>query len=94
VKRFWAFSKRPTKTRKPAINIFLKSKKFQKLINHGVVKDRTELAQIEDFTRARLTQILNLLNLAPEIQDYLSGLTDEFLLRYFTERRLRKITSE
>jgi hypothetical protein len=46
------------------------------------------------MTRARVTQILNILKLAPEIQDYRSGLTDESLLRYFTERRLRQITSE
>ena len=38
--------------------------------------------------------MLNLLKLVPQIQDYLSGLTDESLLRFFTERRLRKITSE
>lgn len=59
-----------------------------------MVKNRAELAQKEGITRARVTQILNLLKLAPEIQDYLSGLTDESLLKYFTERRLRQITSE
>lgn len=33
----------------------------------------------------------NLLKIAPKIGEYLTSLTDESLLRFFTERRLRKI---
>lgn len=38
-----------------------------------------------------MTQILNLLNLAPQIREYLNSLKDPSLIRYFTERRLRAI---
>jgi hypothetical protein len=55
----------PTKARKPAVNIFLKAKHYQKLIKQGVVKNKSELAKKEGVSRARITQILNLLKLAP-----------------------------
>jgi hypothetical protein len=42
-------------------------------------------------TRARITQILNLLKLAPEIQEYLINMKNEAEIRFFTERRLRQI---
>jgi hypothetical protein len=77
-----------------AASAVLKAKHFQELIKQELVKNRTELAKKGGLTRARVTQILNLLKLAPEIQDCLSGLTDESVLRYFTERRLRGISTE
>jgi len=40
-----------------------------------------------------VTQILNLLKLAPEIKTYLAELMDEDELRFFTERRLRRIAT-
>jgi hypothetical protein len=42
---------------------------FEKLIGHGAVRDYADLARLGHVTRARLTQIMNLLNLAPEIQE-------------------------
>src|SRR5262245_57819311 len=39
------------------------------LIRSGVVTDQAELARLGLVTRARLTQIMNLLCLAPDIQD-------------------------
>lgn len=38
------------------------------LIRDGVVKDQAELARIGGVTRARVTQIMNMLCLAPDIQ--------------------------
>ena len=43
--------------------------KFQQLIDDGVVADQAELARLGHVTRARLSQIMNLLNLAPDIQE-------------------------
>ena len=43
--------------------------RFDQLIREGVVADQAELARLGDVTRARLTQIMNLLNLAPDIQE-------------------------
>jgi len=43
--------------------------RFDQLIREGAVKDQAELARLGHVTRARLTQIMNLLNLAPDIQE-------------------------
>lgn len=44
---------------------------FDKLIQSGVVTNYAELARLGNVTRARVTQIMNLLMLAPEIQEEL-----------------------
>src|SRR5690606_17539245 len=43
--------------------------RFDRLIQEGVAKDQAELARLGHVTRARLTQIMNLLYLAPDIQE-------------------------
>lgn len=45
--------------------------RFDQLIRDGVVADQAELARLGHVTRARLTQIMNLLALAPDIQQHL-----------------------
>jgi hypothetical protein len=41
--------------------------KFQQMVECGEVRDYADLARLGYVTRARTTQIMNLLNLAPEI---------------------------
>lgn len=43
--------------------------RFDRLIQEGHVTDQAELARLGHVTRARVTQIVNLLNLAPDIQE-------------------------
>lgn len=43
--------------------------KFQELVERGDVKDYADLARLGHVTRARMSQIMNLLNLAPDIQE-------------------------
>lgn len=43
--------------------------RFDKLIQAGEVADYSELARLGHVTRARVTQIMNLLMLAPDIQE-------------------------
>ena len=43
--------------------------RFEKLIRDGQVSDYAELAKLGHVTRARITQIMNLLMLAPDIQE-------------------------
>ena len=43
--------------------------KFQEMIDRGEVRDYADLARLGFVTRARVTQIMNLLNLAPQIQE-------------------------
>ena len=43
--------------------------RFEKLIRDGEVRDYADLARLGHVTRARLSQVMNLLNLAPDIQE-------------------------
>ncbi len=43
--------------------------KFQRMLDEGTVKDYAELARLGHVSRARLTQIMNLTLLAPDIQE-------------------------
>ncbi len=43
--------------------------KFDRLVRDRVVKDYSDLARLGHVSRARMTQIMGLLNLAPDIQE-------------------------
>jgi hypothetical protein len=43
--------------------------RFDGLVRSGEVRDYADLARLGYVTRARITQIMNLLNLAPDIQE-------------------------
>lgn len=45
--------------------------RFDGLLQRGEVKDYAQLARLGHVTRARLTQIMNLLHLAPDLQEAL-----------------------
>ena len=63
--------------------------KFQDMIERGEVRDYADLARLGYVTRARMTQIMNLLNLAPDIQERL--LLPDPSNAIPCERRLRHI---
>lgn len=66
--------------------------KFDQMIRDGVVKDQAELARLGFVTRARMTQIMNLLNLAPDIQVTVLDLNPvEAGKDEVTERQIRHI---
>jgi hypothetical protein len=64
--------------------------KFQDMVDRGEVWDYADLARLGYVTRARLTQIMNLNLLAPDIQE--SVLMPGATPHRITERRLREIT--
>jgi hypothetical protein len=43
--------------------------RFQRLLDEGVVASQSELAELAHITQPRMTQIMNLLHLAPDIQE-------------------------
>ena len=45
--------------------------RFDRLIKEGEITDQADLARLGNVSRARVTQIMNLLQLAPEIQEAL-----------------------
>jgi hypothetical protein len=66
--------------------------KFQGMIDRGEVEDYADLARLGYVTAARITQIMNLLNLAPCIQEEI--LTRDAGLPRVFERQLRTVTSQ
>jgi hypothetical protein len=67
--------------------------RFEQMLRDGVVADQAELARLGHVTRARMTQIMNLLNLAPDIQDEILFLPPIQEGRGMVwERRLRELT--
>jgi len=68
--------------------------RFDQLIRDGVVADQAELARLGHVSRARVTQVMNLLNLSPDIQEALLSLPPVDTGRdAITERDLRSIVS-
>ncbi len=67
--------------------------KFQDMIERGEIRDYAELARLGYVSRARVTQIMNLLNLAPDIQEAILFLPPAFGRGPITEHHLRRINS-
>ena len=65
--------------------------KFQNMVDRGEVRDYADIARLGFVSRARLTQIMNLLLLAPDIQEQLLSLPCSSEVR---ETRLRGIASD
>ena len=61
--------------------------KFQDMVDRGEVRDYADIARLGYVTRARITQIMNLLHLAPEVQEEIL-----FLRSAPSERSLRPLT--
>jgi len=69
--------------------------KFDRMIADGLVRDQAELAELGLVTRARITQIMNLLHLAPAIQEeilFLPRITEG--RDSIAERNLRSVIAE
>ncbi|MFN0056488.1 MAG: hypothetical protein ACKV0T_30440 [Planctomycetales bacterium] len=65
---------------------------FETLIRDGEVRDYADLARLGHVTRARLSQIMNLLSLAPDIQEQVLLLPEvERGKDRLTERQLRGV---
>jgi hypothetical protein len=62
------------------------------LIADGTVLNYSELAQYASVSRARISQIMNLLNLAPVIQEKLLFLPSSEAV-FVTERTLQRLAS-
>jgi len=63
---------------------------WQKMLDEGEVSSLAQIAKIEGLTRARITQVMNLLKLPAEVKEFLNGLQDPVEIRRYSERRLRK----
>ena len=65
---------------------------FEGMLRKGVVADQSELAHICNVTQPRITQIMNLCHLAPDIQEEILALEVPAGRQPLSERALRRLT--
>ena len=68
--------------------------KYQGMISRGDLLDYADIASLGYVTRARATQIMNLLHLAPDIQEGILFLDRGPMSHHITERELRVVAAE
>ena len=69
--------------------------RFERLLQSGEVRDQAEIAELGHVTRARVTQIMKLLHLAPDIQEAILFLPRVVRGRDpIAERHVRPIVAE
>lgn len=68
-----------------------KAMEWQKLLDSGDVSSQADIARREGLSRARVTQIMDLLNLTPDIQKYILSMPEAIRRSVVTERSLRPI---
>jgi len=74
----------------PRQHIIHKAIKWGKLLKEGKFKSQSEIAEKEGLTRARVTQIMNLVKLPPEWKEFLTQLNNPKEISKYSERKLRK----
>jgi hypothetical protein len=95
----YAFNFRPAKTQPVAVGdsipriarLMALAIRFEGLVKDGTVRDYADLARRGHVTRARMTQIMKLLHLAPDIQERLLFLPP---IGGINERNLRPIVRQ
>jgi len=73
------------------VELLRKAIEWKDLLDFGKVASQAEIARREGITRARVTQIMGLLRLAPEIQEQILYTLDVTHHPLVTERMLRPI---
>ena len=68
--------------------------KIQDAIDHGIVRDQAEAARRLGITRARVTQILNLTLLPPDLQEQIFVVESVNDVVIFTERAVRRVAKQ
>ncbi len=83
---------RAERARRPRIiDALTRARAWRRLLDAGEVKNAEVLARRHGVTRARISQLLSLLHLAPEILGYIDGLDWTEGGLHLTARRLRDI---
>ena len=69
----------------------MEARRYRNLLNDPLINNQSDIARDLGITRARVSQIMSLLKLAPEIQKTLLGFKDPKMIRFFSEYRLRPL---
>lgn len=73
------------------VALLRKAQEWRRQLDVGEVETQAEIARREGVTRARVTQVMGLLRLAPEIQQYVLSMMPSAHRPALTERVLRPI---
>ena len=73
------------------VELLRKAIEWQGLLESGEVRNQAEIAQREGITRARVTQVMAMLRLAPEIQRHILAMPKTVQQPAITERALRPV---
>ncbi len=65
--------------------------KYQALLENG--KTKADIARMVGTSRARVNQVMSLLNLHPDIRKYLKNTKHDLNAKLLTERKLRDIVA-
>jgi hypothetical protein len=76
------------------VKLLALAERFQNLVSTGQVRTQSDIAKHEGLTRARVTQIMNLLKLDPAILEYIRELPKEAPRNWVTERGLTGLEPE
>ena len=84
--------KPPKEPRTPRVVELLRNAiEWQALLESGEIANQVDIARREGITRARVTQVMGMLRLAPEIQQHILSLPEAVHRPASTERALRPI---
>jgi hypothetical protein len=71
----------------------MEARRYRNLLNDPLINNQSDIARDLGITRARVSQVISLLKLAPEIQKTLLGFKNQKMIRFFSEYRLRPLLS-
>ena len=77
----------------PDKHIIHKAIEWKTMLDEGIVTSLNEIAKRGRLSRARVTQVMNLLKLLEEVKKLLVRLNDPMEIRKYSERRLQKNSS-
>lgn len=91
-KRIFRIGTPPEKPTRIYVSPLIEAMRYQRLLDRDpYMKTQADIARELGITRARVSQVMKLLSLAPKIQNVLLNMDDQKAIRYFSERRLRKL---
>ena len=71
------------------VELLRKAIEWQNLLESGQVVSQPDIARREGITRARVTQVMGMLRLTPEIQEHILSMPDATSRLLISERMLR-----
>jgi hypothetical protein len=74
----------------PQKHIIHKAIEWKRMLDEGIVPSLNEIAKREGLTRARVTQVMNLLKLPDEVKTFLASLHESQQIREYSERKLQR----